>query len=263
VSQLLHRVESGVEAYAPYSHYPVFAALRFEGGAGELLPPIFGCNIENASYVGCCAERMALASAGTVAPSGFRLREVAVLTGALSAAPCGTCRQAIHEAGADVAVTFRWNGTWDTRSADELLPHAPDMEVFSQPSGAIGSTGLLGYARDQAMMKDVDQTAAVRSSSGVTYLGVAVGYGFAPAVHPLENAIFAAINAEGPKVCLTDAAVYGSGRCSAPSGGARQTLVEFSRDIAVSFLENGAVVKMPILELLPFSFELDAGSHPG
>ncbi len=112
VAQLLRWVDSGARAHAPYSHHPVFAALRLVGITGELLPPVFGCNIENASYVGCCAERTALANAMTVAGADARLLEVAVLTPAPSGAPCGTCRQAIHERSSDVTVAFRWDGSW-------------------------------------------------------------------------------------------------------------------------------------------------------
>lgn len=47
------------QAYAPYSDYPVGAALLFDDGA-----VITGCNVENASYgLALCAETVAVAKA--------------------------------------------------------------------------------------------------------------------------------------------------------------------------------------------------------
>ena len=49
--------EAAATAYAPYSDYPVGAALRFADGA-----IITGTNIENASYgLSLCAETVAVA----------------------------------------------------------------------------------------------------------------------------------------------------------------------------------------------------------
>jgi cytidine deaminase len=86
-------------AYAPYSKFPVGAAVLTESGK------IFaGCNVENASYGLCnCAERTAIFSAVT---AGERtIRAVAVYTPTKTAtSPCGACRQVINEFGADVIV---------------------------------------------------------------------------------------------------------------------------------------------------------------
>mgnify|MGYP000628053392 CR=1 FL=1 len=86
-------------AYVPYSHFPVGAALRCDDGR------VFaGANVENASYgLGRCAEQsavQAMASAG-----GRRLVELVVVSSAeVPASPCGACRQVLYEFGPDADV---------------------------------------------------------------------------------------------------------------------------------------------------------------
>ena len=79
-------------AHAPYSKYPVGAAVRTDTGR------VFaGCNVENAAYPqGWCAEASAIAAMVT---AGER-RIVEVLTvsdGKLLGTCCGGCRQKIRE----------------------------------------------------------------------------------------------------------------------------------------------------------------------
>jgi cytidine deaminase len=85
------------DAYAPYSHYAVGAALR--AASGKVYT---GANVENASYpVGLCAERVALFSA--VAAGERKFLSIAVVTED-GAAPCGACRQALVEFGRGIEV---------------------------------------------------------------------------------------------------------------------------------------------------------------
>jgi len=86
-------------AYAPYSRFPVGAAVL--GGSGRVYS---GCNVENASYGLCnCAERTAIFSA--VAAGEKTIGAVAVYTPTpLPTAPCGACRQVINEFGPDALV---------------------------------------------------------------------------------------------------------------------------------------------------------------
>jgi cytidine deaminase len=131
-------VEASRQAYSPYSGFRVGAALRSAAGAVYR-----GCNIENASYgLTCCAERAALASAVVAEGVGFRLREVAVVAfdrhGVQHPAPpCGACRQALAEFGADAQVGFQdGQGGWRTARVAELLPHGftlPDDEARGSP----------------------------------------------------------------------------------------------------------------------------------
>ena len=86
------------KAYAPYSDYPVGAALLFDDGA-----VITGCNVENASYgLALCAETVAVAKALGEGRRGG-LTAVAVVglkADAEPITPCGRCRQVLNEVAA-------------------------------------------------------------------------------------------------------------------------------------------------------------------
>ena len=85
------------QAYAPYSNYPVGAALLMEDGS-----IITGANVENASFgLTMCAERTAVTTAIT---AGYRkIVAVAVATDN-AGSPCGACRQVLTEFAGDVPV---------------------------------------------------------------------------------------------------------------------------------------------------------------
>ena len=79
-------------AYAPYSDFPVGAALRTP--EGEIFS---GCNVENAAYPqGSCAEAGAISA---MAHAGRRrIAEVLVVGGGAGlCTPCGGCRQRLRE----------------------------------------------------------------------------------------------------------------------------------------------------------------------
>lgn len=90
-------LDARANAYVPYSHYAVGAALLTEDG--EIFS---GCNIENASYGATnCAERTAFFRA--VSQGVRRFRAIAVAGGMEGekpveyAYPCGICRQVMRE----------------------------------------------------------------------------------------------------------------------------------------------------------------------
>lgn len=84
-------------AYAPYSDFPVGAALRTR--AGRMFT---GCNVESASYgLTMCAERVAVAKAVS---EGERDFEVIAVVSRGAATPCGACRQVLSEFNPDLRV---------------------------------------------------------------------------------------------------------------------------------------------------------------
>ena len=84
-------------AYVPYSHYAVGAAVLAE--SGRLYT---GCNVENAAYpTGLCAERVAVFKA--VSEGERKLVALAVVT-SNGGSPCGSCRQVFSEFAGDDAV---------------------------------------------------------------------------------------------------------------------------------------------------------------
>lgn len=106
-------------AYAPYSNFRVGAALEAEDGR------IFvGCNVENASFgLTVCAERTALGSAVAAGARTFR-RIVVVSDCDPPASPCGACRQALLEFGADLEVRAVGPGREQRWTLADLLPDA-------------------------------------------------------------------------------------------------------------------------------------------
>jgi cytidine deaminase len=112
--ELLERAEAIAErAYAPYSKFFVGAAVRTRDGR------VFeGVNVENAAYpLGICAEKTALAKAVS---EGVRPGELEAL--AVTASPCGGCRQWFHEFGIDRVIYRRASGEVAVTTPAELLP---------------------------------------------------------------------------------------------------------------------------------------------
>lgn len=86
--------EAYQNAYAPYSKFPVGAALKLKDGS-----VISGANVENASFgLTNCAERSALFAAFS---KGYRREDIEAIVVVANTerpiSPCGACRQVISE----------------------------------------------------------------------------------------------------------------------------------------------------------------------
>lgn len=113
-------------AYAPYSHFAVGAALLAESGRVYT-----GCNIENASYgLTCCAERNAIFAAVGAGERRFKMLAVAA-DSPEPVAPCGACRQVIAEFGIPLVVMGNLKEATKTMTAEELLPYGFGQESMN------------------------------------------------------------------------------------------------------------------------------------
>lgn len=128
---LENAVTARINAYAPYSHFKVGAAVLLENR--EI---VIGNNQENASYPsGLCAERVAVFHAGARFPN---VRIIAIAISVASeryvvdnpAGPCGNCRQSIAEyeqkQKSPIAILMRGERgkIYRCNSIEELLPLA-------------------------------------------------------------------------------------------------------------------------------------------
>lgn len=107
-------------AYAPYSHFPVGAALLCRDGQ------VFtGCNVENAAYGQClCAERTALVKAVSEGHT-HDLDTLAVISrGEEFCWPCGACRQMLYEFQPNLRLLVAKNDqTYQEVTLAQLMPH--------------------------------------------------------------------------------------------------------------------------------------------
>ena len=121
-TELLSRArEACSRAYAPYSQFPVGAAVADNTGR------IFaGCNVENSSYgLTQCAERNAIGAAVAAGVAAGKLAVMLIFTpGSAPTPPCGACRQVLLELLAPDAVVIACNGDGQVRewSVEGLLP---------------------------------------------------------------------------------------------------------------------------------------------
>jgi cytidine deaminase len=104
---------AAAKAYAPYSKFHVGAAVRTRDGK------VFtGVNVENAAYpLGICAEKTAIACAVTAGYGPGDLEAIAI-----TASPCGGCRQWLEEFRVGSVIYRRAGGELAATTPADLLP---------------------------------------------------------------------------------------------------------------------------------------------
>ncbi len=110
-------------AYAPYSKFPVGAALLCADGT-----VVTGVNVENAvNGLSLCAERVALFKA--ISDGKHEFVRIAVSCASDHCRPCGACRQVLYE-------------------------HAPNLEILmGNPEGEFVRTTIAELLPDAFMLK--------------------------------------------------------------------------------------------------------------
>lgn len=107
------------KAYAPYSNFPVGAAIMSDGKIFE------GCNVENASFGATnCAERTAIFKAVS---EGHQVIEAVAVIGDVNAFtyPCGICRQVIAEFAKDKEIPIiiiKNEKEYIVKTLEDILP---------------------------------------------------------------------------------------------------------------------------------------------
>ncbi|MGN7294485.1 cytidine deaminase [Rhizobium sp. SAFR-030] len=115
------------KAYAPYSKFPVGAAILADDGKIYA-----GANIENLSFPqGWCAEPTAIGA--MIMGGGRKIVEMAVIAEKLALCPpCGGCRQKIAEFADAQTRVFLCDdqGVQKTMTMEELLPFSFKTEIL-------------------------------------------------------------------------------------------------------------------------------------
>jgi xanthosine phosphorylase len=159
-------------AHAPYSAFPVGAAVRT--ASGRIFP---GANVENASYPeGNCAEASALAA--MVAAGERTIAEALVLAaGERLCTPCGGCRQRLAEfAGPDVPIHLCGPDGWRrTVTLGELLPLSFSLDERKAGNGA----------RRQGALEVI----RARLPGFVPRIGLILGSGLGAIAEAIEDAV--------------------------------------------------------------------------
>ena len=111
--------EASLNAYVPYSGFPVGAALECEDGSVYT-----GCNVENAAYGDTiCAERTAVVKAVSEGRRSFT--RIAIYgEGKGYCMPCGSCRQVLSEFSPEMEVLCaKAGGAYVSYPLTRLMPY--------------------------------------------------------------------------------------------------------------------------------------------
>lgn len=126
-----HARKAASHSYSPYSQFRVGAAVT--GADNEIFS---GCNVENASYgLTQCAERNAINTAIAGGVRAGTLMTLLIYTpGDKVCAPCGACRQVMHEVmakGSHVIACCDGDG-YRIWAREEYLPDPFEPEISEE-----------------------------------------------------------------------------------------------------------------------------------
>jgi cytidine deaminase len=113
-------IEARRNAHAPYSNFPVGAAIECSDGT------VFtGCNVENLSFgLTMCAERVAVGAAVAAGRRDFLCVAVVAETN-VPISPCGACRQVLAEFHPSLPIiSSTLDGKTEEFVLDQLLPRS-------------------------------------------------------------------------------------------------------------------------------------------
>jgi cytidine deaminase len=131
IDRMIRRaVNARDQAFAPYSHFYVGAAILVGSGAEEEI--FAGCNVENASYgLAICAERVAASAAVTAGHRHWRAIAIASVGGV---PPCGACRQflAEFEPTLPIYMVNVVDGSRNQTSLQTLFPNSFNARLLNQ-----------------------------------------------------------------------------------------------------------------------------------
>jgi cytidine deaminase len=114
--------QAGYNAYAPYSHYPVGAAVL--ASSGKIYS---GCNVENALY-GLSTSALKVAIFKAISEGEANIRAVVnLLPDGRAAAPTGDERQILFELGRSILVVMGDEGNFTTKMVSEIFPYPFEM----------------------------------------------------------------------------------------------------------------------------------------
>lgn len=115
-------LQARADAIAPYSQFPVGAALQTR--AGKIYT---GCNIESSSYgLTMCAERVALYKALSEGERHFAAIAVATAIDGFCP-PCGACRQVLWDFAKEaILILVSSDNRTKTLKMSDVFPHAFD-----------------------------------------------------------------------------------------------------------------------------------------
>ena len=122
-------VKASANAYAPFSHFHVGAALLASSGRAYT-----GVNVENSSLgATICAERTAFVKAISEGERDFTAIAIAAKTAdgkIAESLPCGICRQFMYEFSPDIfIITGTDREKLDVRKLSDLLPLGFALEL--------------------------------------------------------------------------------------------------------------------------------------